>query len=221
MEQPKLIPAIGIMGGTFDPIHFGHLRTALELKQILNLDEIRLIPCKDPVHKERVHSLANDRLFMLQLAVANTPGLCVDDREINRQTPSYMVNTLQAIRNELPETPLCLIMGSDSFCNLPTWYRWQHILDLAHIIVVMRPGHPFTMDSTLEHLMEERQLDDPEGLQELPSGYIYVQTISALEIDATTIRSQVAAGYNPQFLLPEAVWEYIQQNRLYGLNKAN
>ncbi len=215
MAQHKKTPLIGIMGGTFDPIHFGHLRTALELKQILGLEGVRLVPCKDPVHKDQTFGSAMDRLGMLHLAIANTPGLDVDDTEIRRHTPSYTIDTLESTRDTLPEASLCLIMGSDSFESLPTWKRWQHLLDLAHIIVVMRPGHTFSPSTEIKQLLVERQLADPQGLRELTSGYIYLQAISALDISATTIRNQIATGYDPRFLLPNSVLDYINEHQLY------
>lgn len=137
MNTPK---PIGILGGTFDPVHFGHLRTALELKQILDLQEIKFLPCHTPVHKELPSAHPHHRIAMLQLAIANESGFALDDRELRRATPSYMIETLTSLRQELNDTPLILIMGSDAFTNLPTWKNWQQLLDMAHIAVAIRAG---------------------------------------------------------------------------------
>ena len=131
---------IGILGGTFDPVHYGHLRTALELFQILNLAEIRFMPCQIPVHKDEVHADPKHRLAMLELALAGTPEFKVDHRELQRSTPSYMIETLISLRKEYPDTPLALIMGSDAFINLATWNSWQELTDYAHIVVAIRAG---------------------------------------------------------------------------------
>lgn len=211
----QLNKPIGILGGTFDPVHFGHLRLALEITEILDLAEVRLIPCCEPVHKQNSMASAKDRLAMLELACAEYKKLKVDDREIVRGPPSYMLPTLQSLRKDFPDTPLCLIMGTDAYLNLDTWYQWEKLLDYAHIIIAVRPGVKFLPNTVLDNLRQEKNLADLQGLYDQKAGSIYLQTITALDITATAIRSQVSAGISPQFLLPESVWQYICQKNLY------
>lgn len=206
--------AIGIMGGTFDPIHNGHLRTALELSQIIDLKQIRFIPCKIPVHKDFTHASSEDRLAMLELAIANQPQFTADDRELRRDSPSYMIETLTSLREEISE-PICLILGSDAFLQLPTWHRWEQILNLAHIIVAIRPGQDFAPTGEILQLLDKNQLDDRDGLHENSHGHIFIQSVTQLDISATHIRAQLQAGYSPRYLLPESVLEYIQTKSIY------
>lgn len=206
---------IGIFGGTFDPIHYGHLRAALELYQILDLQEVRFIPCQTPVHKQSTLTSASHRLAMLQLAIEGVAGLTLDSREVNRNTPSYMIDTLQSLRQDFPKEPLCLILGTDSFLSLSGWKQWQNFLDIAHIVVALRPGYRLSPCSELERMIHHHQATDKADLQENKHGLIYVQLITQLDITATAIRQQISAGYNPSFLLPEKVWHYIQQHKLY------
>ncbi|MDP3877813.1 MAG: nicotinate-nucleotide adenylyltransferase [Methylobacter sp.] len=135
---------IGIFGGTFDPVHFGHLRSALEVKDIFGLDEVRLIPCAMPPHRESPAVTAAMRLQMLALAIKNQPGLKIDTRELERyerqQTPSYMVDTLESLRQEFPHETLLLFIGTDAFKYLTGWHQWQRLFDYAHIVVLTRPG---------------------------------------------------------------------------------
>lgn len=206
--------SIGILGGTFDPIHHGHLRCALEMYQILGLQEVRFLPCNKPVHKNDTLSNAVHRLNMLRLAIANVDGLSIDDREIIRETPSYMIETLQSLRREFPETGLCLILGTDAFMQLHTWQSYEKILDLAHIVVALRPGHELLPTPETKKLLTH-QVVDFEDLHQQNHGNVYLQIITQLEIASTDIRSQIKAGYNPSYLIPVNVWEYIQENRLY------
>jgi nicotinate-nucleotide adenylyltransferase len=205
----------GILGGTFDPIHHGHLRAALELLQILSLKEVRFVPVKQPVHKDTLVASSKHRLAMLTLAIKDEPGFIIDPREINRHSASYMIETLMHLREDFPNDPLALILGKDAFSALPTWHRWQELLNVAHIIVITRPGEHQPLNETLTALITERHLADSEDLHTMLHGGIYFQTITALEISATAIRSQVAGGLNPRFLLPDPVLEYIVDRHLY------
>ncbi len=207
--------AIGIFGGTFDPIHLGHLRTALELQQILNFAKIHMIPCHMPVHKQGTHANAQQRFAMVSLATAEEADLLADSREIDRPAPSYMMDTLEDLREELPNTPLCLILGTDAFLRLPTWHRWEELLSLCHIVVALRPGYEFDATDAVAPLLTAHQLADSQDLHEKLAGGIFLQTITGLDISATAIRSQLEAGYNPRYLLPESVLSYIKQHNLY------
>ncbi len=207
---------IGVWGGTFDPVHFGHLRTALELCQQLKLGQVRFVPCQQPVHKDRVYATAEHRLAMLQLACAEQSAFYVDDRELTRNTPSFMIDTLISLRKEFPSIPLALLMGSDAFVNLPVWHRWQQLLHYAHIVVVNRPGYRLEVGSKLQSMLDKHKLDHANGLGRQLAGGILIQTTTALDISATLIRNQLRANLSPRFLLPDAVQAYIQTHQLYS-----
>jgi nicotinate-nucleotide adenylyltransferase len=203
---------IGIFGGTFDPVHYGHLRSALEVKEIFGLDEVRLIPSSQPPHRSQPHATANMRVQMLNLAIANQPDLTIDTREIDRAGASYMVLTLESLRQDFPDQPLLLFIGSDAFSQLTSWYQWQRLFDFAHIVVLTRPGFPVLQ---LDDFFSARQAGDRDELAQTLSGKLYCQPITQLDISATAIRKIFADRHNPAFLLPDAVIAYINQNKLY------
>jgi len=209
---------IGIFGGTFDPIHFGHLRPALELYEQLALQRVHMIPSAVPPHRPQPHASAEQRLTMLELALAGQPGLVVDSRELERSGPSYMVDTLASLRGEVGETPLCLLLGVDAFLGLPEWERWQQLLELAHIVIAHRPGWQLqqaNIPQALRQALSSRWLETASQLRERPAGGVWLQGVTPLAISATDIRERIAAGYSANYLLPAAVWQYIQQQGLY------
>ena len=203
---------IGVYGGTFDPVHFGHLRTALEVKEIFGLDEIRLVPCFMPPHRDEPTVTANSRVRMLELAVEGYAGMRVDTREIDRGGPSYMVDTLESLRQEFGDQPLLLFIGGDAFLNLTGWHRWRQLFDFAHVIVMTRPGYE---QPKLDRFFQDRLAASDDSLRQTPAGYLFFQQVTALDISATAIRRMIAENRNPGFLLPESVIEYIRQNKLY------
>lgn len=204
---------IGVYGGTFNPVHFGHLRTALEVKELFNLDQLRLIPCRLPAHRDEPEAPAELRLQMLEAAIADTPGFYVDRRELERSGPSYMVDTLQSLRAELDrDTPLLLFIGADAFAGLERWHEWQRLFDFAHVVVMTRPG--FVSD-VLPTFLQQRLAKQPEQLHRRASGCLYFQEVTALAISATAIRQLLAAGRSPQFLLPDRVIALIRRHQLY------
>jgi len=205
---------IGIYGGTFDPVHFGHLRTALEVKEMLQLDEVRLIPCSQPPHRDQPSTPATMRLQMLQLAIAGQTGLQVDDRELSRPGYSYMVDTLRSLRQELAGRTLLLLMGVDAFNGLTSWHRWQQLFDYAHIMVMTRPGYPLP---ELDSFMMARQIQSIEPLRRQSAGYLYFQPVIQLDISASKIRHQIAQQLSVDFLLPEPVIQFIKQHNLYQI----
>lgn len=206
---------IAILGGTFDPVHDGHLRPALELLEELDLAEVRFIPSSRPPHRDQPTATAEQRLAMLELAIAGQPGLVVDDRELRREGPSYMVDTLRALRSELAEIPLCLVLGMDAFEGLHHWHRWLEIPDLVHLLVIHRPGTGLSLSEVLGELLAQRKLHHPEALQERSAGGILFHPVTQLDISATRIRKIVARGRSPRYLLPEPVWSYIREQGLY------
>ncbi len=215
---------IGIFGGTFDPVHFGHLRPALDVKQALGLDEMRMIPAFKPPH--RIQPVANpgQRLTMLRAAVGDEPDLQIDNREMLREGESFMVDSLVSLRAESGDKPLCLVLGIDAFLKLDEWHRWQDIPELAHIVVTHRPGWQLDMNAAspkLRALWRERQVTDSTELTSSPAGRIILQAVTSLEISATQIRALVAAGKSPRYLLPDKVWNLIRMHSLYGFAATN
>jgi nicotinate-nucleotide adenylyltransferase len=213
---------VGILGGTFDPVHFGHLRAALEMLENLGLAEVRLVPCGQPPHRHAPVASAAGRRAMLELAVAGQPGLRVDGRELERPGPSYMVDTLAELRAELGATPLCLLLGSDAFLGLPQWHRWQELLSLAHLVVMHRPGWRLddSLPAPLAGLLAARRVAAAADLAAQPAGHILLTAVTPLDISATAIRALIGAGRSPRYLLPEAVWEHIRTQGWYNAARA-
>jgi nicotinate-nucleotide adenylyltransferase len=206
----------GLLGGTFDPVHFGHLRAAVEAAEKLGLDDLRLLPAGLPPH--RVHPVASavQRLDMLRLAIAHCPGLQVDDREVRRPGPSFMVDTLETFRGETGDSPLLLLVGQDAANELDTWHRWRDLFDLAHLVVMRRPDAHFNCRAELSAQIERRRVDGPERLRDAAGGYVLSLEITQLDISSTFIRELFAAGRSPRFLMPDEVIDYVRQQRLYG-----
>lgn len=205
---------LGILGGTFDPIHYGHLRLALEFADGLGLTEVRLIPAGAPPHRDAPAAAAALRAAMVATAVANEPRLRLDRRELERPGPSYAVDTLESLRREHPHTPLCFLMGMDAFQGLHRWHRWQRIPELAHIGIAGRPGSrpPHGLPG---ELLQRRQVDTPSQLNETLAGRIHILQVPMLDISASHIRRLVAAGRNPRFLLPDSALALIHRHGLY------
>ncbi len=209
---------IGINGGTFDPIHFGHLRPALEVLEALQLDEMRFIPAYQPVHRGAPSVDASHRVRMVELAIAPEPRFVLDRREIDRGGPSYMVETLQSLRNDFPGAELVLMMGADAIAAFTHWHRWQAILKLANIVVTRRPGAENRLPDALAPYRQNWHLEkvgDPPLRFEAPAGKIGFLPVTQLDISATDIRARLAAGRSIRYLTPEAVVEYIDTHQLY------
>ncbi len=207
---------IGVLGGTFDPIHFGHLRPALEVLLALGLDELRFVPVGQAVHREPPHAAAAHRLAMVEAAVRGQPGFIADRRELDRPGRSYTFDTLTSLREEFgPRRPLCLLLGSDAFRGFLSWHRPLEILGLAHLVVMTRPGSETAGEAPLQNLQRERSAPHPRALRASPAGRIYFLEVTQLEISATAIRELVAAGQSPRFLLPDPVISVIAREGLY------
>jgi nicotinate-nucleotide adenylyltransferase len=207
---------IGVFGGTFDPIHYGHLRTAFEMLQALAFEEVRLIPCGDPPHRGVTYASAELRLRMLHAAARNLEGFVVDDRELRRDGPSYTFDTLVSLREEFPGASLGLIVGMDAFLGLESWHRWDEILEIAHIVVAHRPGWKAPDYGALGELLEERGSHRVQDLHEAACGRVHVHAVTQLEIASTEIRELVAAGRDPRFLMPDAVRDVIMDSECYA-----
>ncbi len=207
---------MGVFGGTFDPIHYGHLRTAFEVLQALRFDEVRFMPCGTPPHRGTPVAAPDVRLAMVRAATEGQRGFVVDDRELSRDGPSYSVDTLTALRGEFPLRPIALIIGMDAFLDLPKWYHWQEILQLAHIVVAHRPGWKAPDIGPLGELLAERGTHRIGDLHQAKSGHIYILDVTQLEISSTDIRDLVSAGRDPRFLMPDAVRRYILDSGCYS-----
>ena len=214
--------AIGILGGTFDPLHFGHLRLAQEVAEALNLAEVRFIPGGTPPHRARPQGDATDRVVMVQLAIADNPLFVMDDRERRRSGPSYSVDTLTELRAEVgPACPLVLILGADAFLGFGRWHRWREIFGLTHIAVAHRPGATLSdiQDEALAHEFAQRRTNDHQEVQRVPAGAMVVVPITALDISATAVRAATRAGRSVRYLLPPEVAAYISHNYLFLKDK--
>ena len=203
---------IGIFGGTFDPIHYGHLRTAFELMHALRLGEVRFMPAGNPPHREATFADAEMRLAMVKAAIQDQPGFVVDDRETRREGPSYSVDTLSALRADFPTRSLCLIVGMDAFLGLPKWHQWRELLDLAHLIVAHRPGWRAPTMGPLGEMLVDRGTGSIADLHQAKAGRIYIHAGTQLEISSTELRQLIAAGHDPRFLVPDAVCALIKQS---------
>ncbi len=207
---------VALLGGTFDPIHHGHLRTALEIRDLLAVDQLNLIPCYQPVHRGEPHCSAKQRMDMVRLAVADEPGLVADDRELRRNAPSYSVDTLHECRQEWGRNAsLTMIMGMDAFLSLHRWHRWEEILGLANLLVVQRPGWALTAEHPIYTWAKDFIRPDPVYLQDTPCGVILLHEQTPLDISSTHIRTLITAGRSARYLLPDPVWNYVCERQLY------
>jgi nicotinate-nucleotide adenylyltransferase len=211
---------IGILGGTFDPIHFGHLRLAQELADSLQLTEVRLIPAGNPWHREPPLASPAHRLAMARLGIAANPLFQLDDREVRRNALGYTVETLTEMRQEMgAKQPLCLLLGMDAFAGLHAWHRWKEIFALAHLVVVARPGTDLNESRLNPELwveLERRKTEDPDELRQEASGKIIIQPYFPLDISSTRIRQLLKSGSSPRYLLPDGVIDYIQAHQIYS-----
>ncbi|MDP6436444.1 MAG: nicotinate-nucleotide adenylyltransferase [Gammaproteobacteria bacterium] len=207
----------GFFGGTFDPIHFGHLRTALELSNHLGLAEVRFMPCGCPPHGKTPVASAAIRLDMLRAAISGQPDFLVDERELNRTGPSYTVETLESLRAESATRPIGLILGMDAFVDIGSWHRSEDILRLAHIIVARRPGAQLPESGHAGTLLAANGVAECAELAAMPAGKVFVHTVTQLEISSSAIRAGAGAGQSQRYLVPDAVATLIETTGCYAL----
>lgn len=210
MTQP-----IGILGGTFDPVHNGHLHLATTSLDRLKLAEVRFIPLNNPAHRPAALTSSEQRLEMLKLTVEDYPFLKVDDCELQRDEVSYTINTLKLLRKNIGESPLCMLIGIDSFRLLNSWHQWQSLLDYAHIIVANRPGNSTNMNNEMQRFMDSYITESITDLQEKVAGSIMKLDIPMLDISSTKIRNNFQSNMDSESLLPNKVLNFIKTHHLY------
>jgi len=202
---------IGIFGGTFDPVHYGHIKPALSVKQALNLTQIRFIPNRVPPHREAPWLSVDQRLALLKTALKNHPDVIVDQRELDREGPSYMVDTLRSLRRDFPHETLVLIIGMDAFLKITLWHQWKSLFDLCHLVVTTRPG--FDHKTLAEHMsaadyrfLTEKMTSDVDLLKPQETGKILLKSVPQLDISSTHIRSCLLKGEEVSQWMPEQVY---------------
>jgi nicotinate-nucleotide adenylyltransferase len=207
---------IGLFGGTFDPIHYGHLRTAFELWQLLGLEQVRFLPTGNPPHRESSLAPAELRLQMVRAAIAGQSSFVADDREMRRSGMSYTVDTLLDLRREYPDRSLCLLLGMDAFLGVPHWHRWREIFDLAHVVVAHRPGWKAPITGPLGEVMVDRGTGSIRELHLRSAGRIFVHAVTQLEISSTDLRALILGQRDLRYLVPDAVRDLIVSSGCYA-----
>ncbi len=207
---------IGIFGGSFDPIHFGHIKSILALLEHYNFDHVRLIPCQQSPLKDKIYASAQQRWDMLNLVTRSNEKLIADARELKRQGPSYTIDTLREIRGEFGlQTSLVLIIGIDAFLNFCKWYKYDEILSLGHIMLLQRPGYILPNSGCENELFNEHVTDEIDHISNAANGKIYLSNEEKIEISSTIIRQCISESRQPKYMLPGTVWNYIIRNNLY------
>jgi nicotinate-nucleotide adenylyltransferase len=211
------IARIAMLGGTFDPVHIGHLRSAVELGEALALDAVHMIPVHVPPHRTAPGISAEHRLAMLEAGIGDTPGLVADDREVRRSGHSYSVDTLASLREAWGEQArLVMAVGHDAFLGLPDWHQYERLLSLAHIVVIDRPDHEEPLKPALASLIEGREVATVESLMTAPAGHLLrLRLPSRMAIAATEVRRRLQQGLSVRYLIPESVERYIETHGLY------
>ena len=208
--------SIALFGGTFNPVHLGHLKIAEEMADLLQVEQMRLLPCSIPPHREAPEVGAKQRLAMLRLALANQSVLMSDDLELNRAGPSYTIDTLKLVREDVGESvPLFLCLGMDVLSTIDTWQRWQELLNYCHIAVSPRPGWAQPEKGNLANWIDRHRLDNLTEVKKASHGHIYFCDLMMLELSSTAIRENIKRGESISSMTPDAVVDYIKQHQLY------
>ncbi|MCC6295582.1 MAG: nicotinate-nucleotide adenylyltransferase [Pseudomonadales bacterium] len=208
--------AIGLFGGTFDPVHIGHLRTAVELREALGLKRVLLVPSARPPHRAPPRASAAQRFAMLAAAIGDEPGLVADDRELRRDGPSYTIDTLAELRAELgSDVALCLCLGMDALAGLASWHRWREFTDLAHLVVVARPGWQAPASGPVAEWLAARWVRHPAALQAAAHGRALLRELTLLPVSSSQVRADLAAGRSVRYLVPDAALAYLHRHQLY------
>lgn len=206
---------IGVYGGSFDPVHFGHLRIALEITEQLNLSQTLFIPSATPAHRAPAIASWQQRLAMLAEATKLESRFKIDTREAKRAGPSYMVDTLSSLRADYPQTPLCLMLGADAFLGLTNWYQWQKIFSFAHIVIAGRPQVKWKLNSILQQEYQNRLVNNHNLLEKKLAGFIINCTVTELDISSSKIRQLLRSGFSVRYLTLDSIITYIHTQHLY------
>jgi nicotinate-nucleotide adenylyltransferase len=206
---------MALFGGTFDPVHYGHLRCADEVRRKLDMNKLYLLPAGTPAHRDTPSATVDQRLDMLQLARHEFPQLLIDDRETRRSGPSYMVDTLTEMRSSVENRPLMLLVGQDAANLLHTWHQWERLFELAHIVILTRPGVPTRYPPELAKQIQRRSGSDIGELMKSEAGIVLHLEVESIYISSKDIKRILRSGGSPESMLPAAVLEYINKNRLY------
>ncbi|MFK7795554.1 MAG: nicotinate-nucleotide adenylyltransferase [Gammaproteobacteria bacterium] len=210
---------IGLLGGSFDPVHFGHLKPSLQLAEKFQLQSVRLIPCKVSPFKHGTYASAQHRWNMISIITGSSELFAADSRELERDTPSYTYETLREIASEVPsDTTLFWVMGEDALLGFPGWHQAEKIMQLCHILVMRRPGYDASENEEASEWLKPYMCDDENELKKKQCGCIYITDVELFDISSTQIRNTVQAGEQPRFMLPGGVWNYIKRNNLYQEN---
>lgn len=206
-----------LFGGTFDPIHYGHLRPVQALAKQVGLEKVILLPNHVPPHRPQPEATASQRLEMVKLATQDNPLFAIDTRELEKNSPSYTIETLTELRREMgPEKPLAFIIGQDSLLSIHSWHGWEQILNNCHLLVCARPGYATQFsDPKMQNWLLEHQTTDATILNQVANGYIFIGDTPLMNISATDIRKKLSSGDTCRDLIPEAVLQYIHQQHLY------
>ncbi len=217
-KQDGLSP-ICILGGTFDPVHRGHLKIALSIHHILKPQALLLLPCANPPHRTPTLATASQRLTMLKQAIQPYPQLSIDYTEFSAaqaQIPNYTYNTLQTLRKHYPKPrPICLIIGTDAFLSFQHWYCWKKIIELTHLILVTRPNHPLQLSPNMQTWLVAHQCSTHQDLCHNPNGKIWLSKTHAINISSSDIRARIQQKKKYAHLIPYQVEKYIKVNSLY------
>ena len=206
---------IGVFGGTFDPVHYGHIKPALSVKQALNLTQLRFIPNRLPPHRESPWLSVEQRLMLLKTALNDYPDVIIDERELNRDGPSYMVDTLSSLKKDFPDEGLCLIIGMDAFFGITSWFNWQSLFELCHLVVTTRPGFDQNeiegqMDSKDYQFLAKRMTTEANTLTAQESGKILLQSVPQLDISSTQIRDNLLDDEQISQWMPEQAYRKLR-----------
>lgn len=207
---------LGLLGGTFDPVHIAHLRLALEVRERLGLDEVRLMPAPRPRLRDTPQVDAQTRLRLLHAAIEDVQGLSIDERELAASGPTRTVDTLRSIRGDEGDRAICLIIGTDAAARLERWHEWQQLIGLAHLVIARRPGTQLPSSGAVADLIERCERKQASALHTRPSGVIYICDIPGLDISATAIRERLAKGLSINFLVPAGTQKILMKEKLYA-----
>lgn len=213
-EQPKLQ---ALFGGTFDPIHYGHLHPVEALARQVGLHKVTLLPNNVPPHRPQPEASAAQRVEMVRLAIAGNELFDIDLREMQRDTPSFTIETLAELRAGRGDAqPLAFIIGQDSLLSLPKWHRWEELLSLCHLLVCRRPDYPLRMETPeMQRWLESHQASQAEELHQTPCGNVFLADTPLVPVSATAIRERLHHRQSCDDLLPPAVSAYISDAGLY------